>query len=384
MQFGNTILTKPKVRYHESSSMREPRNSDATGKAWLKGNDVSSQFYSLSNSVSRLNQLVEKLRRRIVSPALSSTETAPLSHPFKIYQPDNVSDFSTGIAFPDGHPEGVVCNIDGSKATDFSATPPTVNPSESWRFWAVRTGYVEYRPLYHLELTESSDDLAYRYTVDYTDRVTATTLGGTFDDNTTSTVNPPLICTATPDATHNNWTCFSLWIQITADTKTTQATLKISGKNLTTYGTPIFNAFPDASAYIVPVGVIVPKYDIDTGIVQYLFGHAINRYAKGNAASWTNSFDPHRDTASMFCGVVNIRGTWDAYNDETLPADLRDQVFYPGDCIVRTNPDPGLLYCPSDLYQYHFNRPDFWPDDDDLLGTDKWFRIHRAIYDPST
>jgi hypothetical protein len=73
MQFGNSRITRPKIRPHESSGMRSPRDADATGKQWIRNGATAGELYALTNTVSRLNNMVEKLKRRIVGGGVSES-----------------------------------------------------------------------------------------------------------------------------------------------------------------------------------------------------------------------------------------------------------------------------------------------------------------------
>ena len=64
MQFVNTIPQNGVRRFHESSFMRSPRDSDAIGKAWRKNMENALQIAANLNGSSTLTQQMFKLRPR--------------------------------------------------------------------------------------------------------------------------------------------------------------------------------------------------------------------------------------------------------------------------------------------------------------------------------
>ena len=66
MQFNNPIPRTGMPRFHESSSQRSARDSDAIGKGWLKSRTISAQVQQLSNNMSQVQRQLIKLKRRIL------------------------------------------------------------------------------------------------------------------------------------------------------------------------------------------------------------------------------------------------------------------------------------------------------------------------------
>jgi hypothetical protein len=276
-----------------------------------------------------------------IPPAGTAEAPAVKKHPFEIYQPANVSDFATGITFL--HPSsgiGTVCNIDATKPTDFNAVPPTVNPSESWRFWAVRTGMIEIRPNYTLignspgswlygDRTGEPNNWGYPFTVsDNTDGIQPDNYflpqgSQEYDSPTTRTLNPPLIMSGTPDV--NGFICMSLWIQITPDTSSMDfPAVAIGGRNVQANVDTSISPFYYVGPNLIPVGIIYPggfmSFNLNFHVQQFLFDHVRGRFPVGNG---------------NFCsGVMNFRGIWSKSFGFLDPTDLDEQVFYPGDCVT--------------------------------------------------
>jgi hypothetical protein len=65
-QFGHFNTSTAWTRYHESSGLRNARDTDATGVQWKRNRVVSAQNYANQNALTQVIRTVEKLKRRIV------------------------------------------------------------------------------------------------------------------------------------------------------------------------------------------------------------------------------------------------------------------------------------------------------------------------------
>ena len=288
----------------------------------------------------------------VIDPKGTPGESPAPMHPFKIYQPTNVSDFTTGFTFLGTDGTATVCNIDATKPTDFTTVPPTVNPSESWRFWAVRTGKCSVRPIYSMPSS-------YYGLVNYSEIVDVTENADTwvgnyissYDDPLTTTAFPPLISSA-PLSNPSVWGGLALWIQITPDTSDVDyLTVAIAGAKIQSgenpgSSTPVFPAGPN----VIPIGIVWTPGSTDGNasfVEQFLFDHATNRFPPGNGNFGSG-------------GVMNFRGTYETFDASTAPDDLADQVFYPGDVVVVTNSDPDNPSITRELWQFNYTTPYTW------------------------
>lgn len=77
MRFNNPIPRSGLPKFHESSSLRSPRDSDATQRLWQKHRDAGKQEQANSLAIENLQRQVARLRLR-----KSASET--VGHPFKI------------------------------------------------------------------------------------------------------------------------------------------------------------------------------------------------------------------------------------------------------------------------------------------------------------
>src|SRR6185312_14725241 len=239
-------------KYGAGSGLRSPLDSNDLTNEHKKTGVVNQSNFGLANQVSRLVSQVNQLRRRIISPPLKSTDTI-LSHPFKIYKPTNFDSFTQGITFLDSDGTPTTCNINSSVPTDFTATPPTVNPkTDAWRFWTVRSGYIENRPLYNTNGTflTQADHVTSIFGVDAENWVWKWIMGqsssivdGTdgicpprgyeFDDPTTeANANNNVLIISGAANTSGVPFLFSIWVQITLDTTTSYATFEVLGNRV--------------------------------------------------------------------------------------------------------------------------------------------------------
>ena len=269
-------------------------------------------------------------RQKTSSPAQDVT----VFYPFKIYQPDNFASFTEGTTFLDpSSGVGTSCNIDATKPTDFTAIPPTVNPTtDAWRFWSVRSGYCEVRPIYSLLGPTGGDTFSDPNNFGFKALVSGNTDlifpspandGTPFDLSTSATVGVPLIIAGTPGS--DNFISFVIWIQIIPDTS--NAALPSVAIAAATSLSELTGAFPSDGPNLIPVGKICPNQNPDFSyqssfyVIQHLYGHVTGRFPPGNG-----NFSP------TSC-VMNMRGSCYSGGSSPYPADLQSQIFYPGDCL---------------------------------------------------
>jgi hypothetical protein len=335
MNFSNPIPRGVQPKYHEGSALRSVRDADTNARQWSKNSSVGGQNDNLMNAVSKTQRDLASLRRR----QLGYQGNTILSHPFKIYQPTNYSTFTTGRILSETGAV-TVCNINASVPTNLAAIPPTVNPAtDSWRFWSVRSGLVEKRLDYSYSPLNTMSNWALLIDTENTDGVTLNPIGpfngNDFDASTTETLAPPIILNGSINS--QGFAAYSFFIIITPDGNPndipTPSEIPIAKIAMQTglvkdvegaiqpFGSTV------NSANIIPVGVIAPTatnvitgpFSLPLVANQLIFDHARNRYPGGNGNFGT-------------CGIMNFRGTWDA-STTYVPADLDEQIFYPGDVV---------------------------------------------------
>ena len=353
----------------ETSSLLPARDKTSFQRSYLGSGQLSRTLAKLANNTSQQLVKLERMNR-----AGFSLNITPF-YPFKIYQPNNFSSFATGITFlgQDGTP--TVCKIDATQPTNFGSNPPTVNPTtDAWRFWSVRCGQVECRPIYTniglYQVTNSQDNAiigtpnnwGYKYNVFRgTDGVspyyTSPGLGDSkvygFDDPTSESFNAPLIIAGNPDGTGD--IVFSIWINIAPDTS--GALLPLITIQAAT------GPYPDSNPQIIPVGVVAasPLTNTTFGppyvVIQELFDHVGNLFPPGDG-----NFEFGASS------VMNFRGQMDGDLSFAVPDDLLSQVFYPGD-VVEVEYSSGTFNLTS-ICQYADAAPGFL--NDNPIGDPNW------------
>jgi hypothetical protein len=287
-------------------------------------------------------------------------------YPFKVYKttPPGVPldkdgnpklPLPTAITFDATTGVQKVCNIDTTKPTDFSAAPPTVNPTtDAWRFYALRGGYIQIRSYFSVLATYSNNYFV-GYLKDYnqlvqpengTDGLTPWGVPGEPSDSWDMPRNVsvegaggdilviPSNSTDASDLDSSGYIMFSLWLEINPDIDSSdEVTVKVKGnrwdlQDFTNYPAPPFQDSPN----IIPIAVIKSQFanPSDGGtdaynliIDQIQSGHVINRYMPG---MYNLNGGTPTPTAVVPSAMVS-RGNWDI-------DDIKDQVFYPGDVIT--------------------------------------------------
>lgn len=276
----------------------------------------------------------------------------PAFFPFKVYQPTNITKFTQCWMFPNNaNGIGVLANIDSTKPTNLTSNPPTINPStDAWRFFAVRTGTCEYRPIYLnsnwssvYDIAGDSQNFGVKFPVSWpyifspaqnygtTDGVgqwgaSLSANATPFDEQTTDTIRIPLAIGVALDP--NVGANCAVWIQITPDTVSAVPIFQICGNSYTDTNSGDYFNIP-ANQFNIPVAQIVINPSEDFIPYQFVFDHINNRYPGGNGNYGGNSQGT----------ILNNRGQWNVGGGGTVtvPADLASQYFYPGDAIAYIN-----------------------------------------------
>lgn len=342
MQYGGINTDASKVRYHESSPLRDLRDADSTGKQWKRNLRDAAQNYSNQQALSQVTRAVEKIRRRVIG----MPPVAQNLHPFQIYQPTNFASFTTGTTFlgTDGTP--TTCNIDANVPTNFANSPPTVNPkTDAWRFWAVRTGAIETRPIYTIGPfsnadTPDSSQFGVLTVCTYCDG------NGMSETNIMETQTSPLILSGSPTPGQSSW--YDFWIRIQPDPPNSfpilpQVAITPNLNSGNTFGGTTAN-----SPTQIFIGVVMTTDN--TGIPNYteqiLYGHATGRFPCGNGNFLTKTSNSPTDSPLLGGSVLNFRGSTDGVSTYA-PTDLNMQIMYPGDVVLLTGATP---------HWYMFNR----------------------------
>lgn len=362
--FNNPVRRKLQPTYGEGSKLRSSRDKDANSLLWKKTANGTTQGDVYGRAIYQINRVIETMRRRIISPIIPAPQPAPF-YPFKIYQPNNVASFVGQMApmFTDnsvGAPTQCLL-VNSQTPTNLLAMPPQVSVADTWRFFSIRSGLCEFRPIYNYIGFDNFTSFApfdsnnwgskfggfgINSSPDFitgTDGIGVWLTVNTFDQQTEATLQPPCVIGIAPDTIHQVY-C-SVWIQITADTVSTIY------PNMVIYGIAnntdnvLGNRTFTSGTTVIPIGEVT--WDAALTIFtpyQEVFDHINNRYPPG-----TGNFIP----ASTFTStpaqgaILNFRGTF-GYNDPSAPtinpADLTSQIFYPGDLIAFTDLTDGDVF----------------------------------------
>jgi hypothetical protein len=277
-------------------------------------------------------------------PLIQPGQKTLVFYPFKLYQPSNIAvgqmvqmapEATDGVTGTLVQAIVVAANPDGTSSTNLAANPPQLCITDTWRFWAVRWGYVEIRPNYPLPggfITTLAGNFAAQIIPQYCDQIWEPDFPSDLDNS--GKAASIIAIGSNPD--QNGFISASFWIEVQQDTSSNEdagnPTAIIRGwafaPNIS-IDTPLFMQFGTYGNGDIPVGCINGFPD-NGGVTAYnfIFDHARNRYPCGNG-NWP---------ASKGNGtVLNIRGNakWDsgAGAGTCTPADLASQIFYPGDVI---------------------------------------------------
>ena len=301
-----------------------------------------------------------------------SAKTPPFTQekgmfPFRIYKPDPLppDGFAYVVTF-DEDGNAIPAKIDSTNPTDFTASPPTINPTtDAWRFWRVRGGEVEVRPYYSLIIPQyywgGMENGALRTCYpDYTDSAFPFTGGYPYlqyDDltdgggyvliipNITGTYN------SNDDVDYVGNILFSIWIEIIPDASEYESvSVSIKGKRFSIpanmgdiVGANQFTPFPANSPFVIPIGIVGSKGASYIGstdpynllVEQIVSANIINRWSPG-------MFGGDIDSYGSIPGALCYRGDWN------IDDSIQDMVFYPGDVVRICNTITG-----TDTISYH-------------------------------
>lgn len=73
MNFNSPIPRAVQPRFHESTSMRSVRDSDANAKQWQKSKIISRSFNGINQATEQNTRQIQKLKRRIVGGAAAAS-----------------------------------------------------------------------------------------------------------------------------------------------------------------------------------------------------------------------------------------------------------------------------------------------------------------------
>jgi hypothetical protein len=266
-------------------------------------------------------------------------------YPFKIYPWGKAP--TVGQTYP-LVPIGGGSNVLGTciivaGATNLSANPSQISVSETWRFWGIRSGYVEMRSIYGYEIAARGVALpnfilanwAIPVVPKYTD-FAGTENGyqwtdGNYPDEDTTTVGTPIVLGG---SLNGGVVTAYLWIQLFPDTSAAALpTAAIYGyvTGLTLANAVIGNGFGTGNT--IAVGLIAIGQQPVAGAPaanfaqNYIFDHAKDRFPIG-ASNWPGAPGNIPFTIRGWSKLDLTIGAGAA-----SPADLGRQVFYPGDAI---------------------------------------------------
>jgi hypothetical protein len=360
LNFNNPIARATQPFFSEGSGLRSVRDSDALGRQWQKNSNVSAQNQGVLRVLEKMQRDINRIRRRVL-PAIPAQQE--MFFPFKVYQPSNLGAY-VGMTVPMyvdqafnpsdqvhfGIPKSCVVT-DTNTPTNLAANPPTVSIADTWRFFCVRSGIIEYRPIYSLmgffapeynlpqdvpsdpnnwALKSTDSDEAHGFIFN-TDGVGTWQSLSTFDENPYSLISPnvPQVCVI--GITPNGTTGFSvqLWINIAPDTVSNFASFSLYG--IVQQESAFDQIFWWQSGQdIIPVAEVY--FDVSNNFYpyQFLFDHVSNRYNPGDG-----NFNGKQGALENFRGRFN--GNIVAEGGVGNPSDLLSQLFYPGDVIIVSN-----------------------------------------------
>ena len=302
----------------------------------------------------------------ILKQPVPSFTQVPGMHPFRIYKPNPLPPDGFNYAYTfDEDGTAIHAKIDLTNPTDFTSSPPTINPTtDAWRFWQVRSGEVEVRPYYSIigldyywggltngalrTIIPSLTDGAFPFSdgypyLQYDDPATASELvliipniTGTYDTNDVVDYVGNIL--------------FSIWIEIIPDTSEYEfpnvilkgIRFSIPANMGDLVGADQFTPFPASSPFVIPIGIIGSKGAGYLGstdpynllVEQIVSANIVNRWPPG-------MFGGDVDSYGSIPGQLCYRGDWNI-------DDIQDQVFYPGDVVRVCNTITG-----TDTISYH-------------------------------
>jgi len=339
-------------KHRESSAQRSLRDSDATGKMWLKSQQTNQQTQQMQNALSSTNRAVQKLQRRILGMAPPLANNVQIVQPFQIYNIANTSGGKDVLTFQIR--DGIVSarskywkNGYANKAG--AQNPPLFNGSfEIIPLWS-NSEINEQSQASEIPLLVAQDGQSTYGYVDFPNGAPDSTVN-TFSSSPIANSGTPVTLAETTDTLISGFDssgnavnysqiiaadmtgksgqtvvgfAASFFIEI-VDDKTKGFYANLWGRMVTLGGVgniPVLqNApFPEGSQYI-PIGVVGFGVSVnDDGTAQTITGYngqyTFTQYLTGNL------------TARYPANTTQYRGRWTA---DTLSS----QVFYPGDLVI--------------------------------------------------
>jgi len=350
------IIRPVKPTFNPGSGLRSPLDKDDLTNAHKKAVVPNGSTFNLATQVQQHTVAINKLRRRVLTPPQTQVQVEPQLSPFAIYKINPPPDGNPYAITFDESGNQISITIDSTVPTDFTAMPPTVNPrTDAWRFYQVRSGYVEVRPYFSIPddfLLNYTNSYALLYPVfDYTDAVTPYGLlaGGTYGRQwdapykTTigNNVPVPIVIPSNPsgDLDFDGNILFSLWLTIIPDADSfSLVNITLNGWRWAADvgGGYNLSPFPYPSPNIIQLGIIKssqantstpPATPYDLVVDQMQSGHVVNRYSPGMLGFSISSANNPPGYGDVIPGALVYRGNW---QDD---ASINDSVFYPGDFV---------------------------------------------------
>jgi hypothetical protein len=316
-------------RFRETSPLSPARDSGSMSRMYLGVTRTADRAIALANKASQLSAMSQAGGL----PGFS-IQTGNF-YPFKIYTPTNLSSFlfsTSGQTVPMVTTTGgalVPCQLING-ATNLAANPPQLNIAETWRFWAVRWGWVETRPIY--STTNLAGNMTYLVVPQYVDFYEANEPANNPVTPDSSNTNPSGIIAlgVNPEPTSNSVSA-SLWIQVIPDTSSAALpTAQIQGvcyySSSPPYDVTIPAPFNPTTNNQIPIGYLFGNAPA-VQAYSLIFDHARNRFPCGNGNFGGNG----NGTVMNFRGTISYNST--ANTAVVSPSDLLSQVMYPGDVI---------------------------------------------------
>lgn len=122
MSTANPIPLQGLPNYHEASSLRSLRDSDAVARQWIKSQAIGRQVGSVAQNVQHIQRQIDRMRRR----SGGSVEPTVAYYPFKVYK---------SKASPDSTQRAALLATIGETEED----PPL---DLTWRTFRVRAGRI--------------------------------------------------------------------------------------------------------------------------------------------------------------------------------------------------------------------------------------------------
>lgn len=358
-KFPSQIPRTIPPKFHTASDQRSLRDADALPRQHIRHTTTNFQQSGNTNQIAELTRQIMRMRLRKQTDPDDPVEIP--RYPFQIYPCDIPATGATNcLTFDPVTFEPISCVINSEVSTDFAANPPTINPdTDSWRFYALRGGYIQVRP-YYTVISPGQQNNIFNYNKDcaHLFRFTNESNG---DMSPTDGIDPnlqaresnqwdspsgnrgnvlviPSLNVNASDLDGDGNILFALWIEIVPDTSNTEnivAELRGGRWSLDPIGgLYIRNPFPSFSSSVIPIAIVKSKQSdftstspapYDLLVDQIQFGHIIDRYPSGmfNVTGGTPA------AGVLIPGPMIQRGDWDM-------DDIKDQVFYPGDCIIAT------------------------------------------------